>query len=267
MAASRERFAQREADVERLQTALNGLEAESRQLGRSHSSDRHALELEIDRVRRDLERCEDELASANEDREAALRAARDGAMQLATAQSESRDLASQLASQTQTRLKLADKLDETSKVRLRHGASRAARRHADHDVAVQSLREARNDLTSTRDRLHVVEAQLSSDSRSLNKSEGQFRDQLTERNTLLLTVFQYVDKVAPPQARKPGQSDPKPFTNFKVFQDALMGRLKYIGQIQFTFDRRTREIEAKFTDKFGCVPSSLGPLSCRKGTC
>lgn len=46
----------REKDITDLQRALNGLEASSRQMGQDASSDKIALELEIDRVKRDLAR-------------------------------------------------------------------------------------------------------------------------------------------------------------------------------------------------------------------
>ena len=49
--------------------------------------------------------------------------------------------------------------------------------------------------------------------------------------------------------RKAGQ-EPKPFTNFNVFHDSLISRLKSVNSIQLAFDRRTREIEIKFQDQF-----------------
>ena len=39
------------------------------------------------------------------------------------------------------------------------------------------------------------EERLGKDQRSLLSVEGQYRDQLTERNTLLLTIYQYMDKI------------------------------------------------------------------------
>jgi hypothetical protein len=43
--------------------------------------------------------------------------------------------------------------------------------------------------------VNELETRLSKDQRSLLNAENQYRDQLTERNTLLLTIYQYMDKI------------------------------------------------------------------------
>lgn len=86
---------------------------------------------------------------------------------------ESRTLASDLATQTQARLNLSEKLDS----------------------AQAALRTAETELASTRARTTELEQRLSKDQRSLLTAENQYRDQLTERNTLLLTIYQYMDKI------------------------------------------------------------------------
>lgn len=75
LAQAKERLRIRESDVAKLQDALNGLQTESRRLGETHTSDRFSMELELDRTKRDLARCETELISAtgeNERRSALL---------------------------------------------------------------------------------------------------------------------------------------------------------------------------------------------------
>ena len=44
-------------------------------------------------------------------------------------------------------------------------------------------------------RIAELEQRLSKDQRALLSAEAQYRDQLTERNTLLLTIYQYMDKI------------------------------------------------------------------------
>lgn len=61
---------------------------------------------------------------------------------------------------------------------------------------LQALRDTQQELTSARERLRNLESQLSTDQRSVSRTENAFRDQLNERNTLLLTVYQAVDKVS-----------------------------------------------------------------------
>ena len=166
-------LSQRDKDIADLQSALGALEAKSRKLGESHTSDRFSLELELDRVKRDLGRCEDELTRLR--RELAEKEARhlDKEGTVDRLHSENRDLTSQLAAQTQARLNVSDKLD-----------------------GVQSaLRTAETELSVFRSRVNDLETRLSKDSRSQVTTEHQYRDQLTERNTLLLTVYQYIDKI------------------------------------------------------------------------
>ncbi|KAI5474861.1 hypothetical protein MNV49_002324, partial [Pseudohyphozyma bogoriensis] len=149
-------------------------------------------------------------------------------------QSENKDLETQLAAQTQTRLSVTEKFDVTSK----------------------TLRDAQNELSAARDRLRVVEDQLSNDQRNLSRTENQYRDQLTERNTLLLTVYQYMDRMVGAgdrSPRRPGQAEPKPFTNFNVFHDSLLSRVKNVNSISQSFDRRAKEMEARFSDQFNTL--------------
>jgi hypothetical protein len=56
-----------------------------------------------------------------------------------------------------------------------------------------SLRTAESEVSTFRTR--VSELRLLKDQRSLLSAESQYRDQLTERNTLLLTIYQYMDKI------------------------------------------------------------------------
>ena len=58
-----------------------------------------------------------------------------------------------------------------------------------------SLRTAESELATFRARVGELEQRLSKDQRSLMVAENQYRDQLTERNTLLLTIYQYMDKI------------------------------------------------------------------------
>ena len=50
--------------------------------------------------------------------------------------------------------------------------------------------------------------------------------------------------------KKGTQGETKPFTNFSVFHDNLITRLKALSQIQMDFEKRCKEVEARFADKF-----------------
>ena len=164
---------QREADVAAIQAALSTQEAAAKTQGEHATTARFSLQLEADRLKRDLERLEDELARARKDlheRETRMRE-RDGVID--TMHTENRELAAQLAAQSQARLNVSDKLD----------------------LAQSNLNTAEADAATFRARVQELEQRLSKDQRSLLAAENQFRDQVTERNTLLLTIYQYMDKI------------------------------------------------------------------------
>ena len=171
----------REQDIQALQDALDGVERSLSRQGENATNDRFALELELDRLKRDLARLDQELARSRQDAELKAEAVRERDMTLATLNSEVKDLNAQLAAQTQARLGLTDKFDQ----------------------GARALRETQDELQAARDRLRVVEQQLSTDHRSLSRTEAQYRDQLTERNTLLLTAYQYLEKMVGPDRNSP----------------------------------------------------------------
>ena len=199
----------------------------------------------MDRARRDLVRLEEELARVKkelEDREDRWRE-REGTLDKLYA--ENRDLAAQLAAQTQARLNVSEKLD----------------------LVQAHLRTAEGEVTTLKAKVNELETRLSKDQRNLFSSEQQYRDQLTERNTLLLTIYQYMDKILGVDKTtvrgfrlifvlftdKLQKGEAKPFTNFTVFHDNLISRLKALSQIQLEFDKRCKEAESKFQDRLALV--------------
>lgn len=65
--AARDRVSERDRDLASVQNALHGLENERQRAGDEHTSDRFSLELEIERVKRDLQRAEVDLDQARRD--------------------------------------------------------------------------------------------------------------------------------------------------------------------------------------------------------
>jgi hypothetical protein len=58
------------------------------------------------------------------------------------------------------------------------------------------LRNAESEVATFRGWVNELEQRLSKDQRSLLSADSsQYRDQLTERNTLLLTIYQYFHKI------------------------------------------------------------------------
>ncbi|KAK0463148.1 uncharacterized protein EV420DRAFT_1639232 [Desarmillaria tabescens] len=224
-------LSQRETDLQAVQTALRTLESESKRAGETHTTAQFSLQLEVDRLKRDLERVEDELARARKELNDRESKGRDRDSDLDKLHGENRELSMQLAAQTQARLNLSEKLD-----------------------TVQSnLRASEAEVATFKARVTELEARLGKDQRSLLNAESQYRDQLTERNTLLLTIYQYMDKIWASirhlAAEKGGHAETKPFTNFSVFHDNLITRLKALSQIQLDFDKRCKEVEGRYMEK------------------
>jgi chromosome segregation ATPase len=173
LARTQSLLTQRESDLGAVQSSLQGLESESKRLGETHTTARFSLQLEVDRLKRDLERLEDDLSRARKEIDAKETKNREREGAVDKLHAENRDLASQLAAQTQARLNVSEKLD-----------------------GVQGqLRGAESEVATFRGRVNELEMRLSKDQRSLLSAESQYRDQLTERNTLLLTIYQYLDKI------------------------------------------------------------------------
>jgi hypothetical protein len=57
------------------------------------------------------------------------------------------------------------------------------------------------------------------------------------------------------------KSETKPFTNFAVFHDNLISRLKAVTNIQSDFEKRCKEAESKFVDKLTYAWTFLIPSS------
>lgn len=160
---------QRNMEYQAVKDSLQTLE----RVGETNTTAKFSLQLEVDRLQRDLERLEAELTRARKDLEERDNKGRDRDSVLDKLHAENRDLAAQLAAQTQARLNLSDKLDDTQ----------------------SGFKAAETETASLRARVQELEQKLSKDQRSLMSAEAQYRDQLTERNTLLLTIYQYMDKI------------------------------------------------------------------------
>lgn len=164
---------QRQSDIKAVQDALRAKEEESKKLGDSHTTAKFSLQLEVDRLKRDIQTLEDALARSRQDIAAREGNTRERDLTIDKLHNEVRDLTTRLGNQTQSRLQLSEKFDATQ----------------------ANLKTAESEVSVLRTKIHELEARLAKDQKSLLSSESQYRDQLTERNTLLLTIYQYMDKI------------------------------------------------------------------------
>ncbi|KAF8309737.1 hypothetical protein DL93DRAFT_2085258 [Clavulina sp. PMI_390] len=237
LSSTRSRLEQRETDIQAVESALHALDSEKRKIGESATTDKFSLELEVDRLRRDLSRCEDDLHRARDDLKEKEKLRREKEAALDKLHDENRDLTTQLSGQSQIRVNLTEKLT----------------------AAQAAAKQAESDLQAAKARVAELEQKLNKDQRSMLASESQYRDQLSERNTLLLTIYQYLDKIlgVDKTPKKGSALETKPFTNFAVFHDNLISRLKAVSQIQSDFEKRVKDAETRFVDKLTDLKKQL----------
>ncbi|EPQ30611.1 uncharacterized protein PFL1_02135 [Pseudozyma flocculosa PF-1] len=219
-------------DVQNLQDALRAKENESFRMGQSQANDKYSLELEIDRLKRDLARCEADLERARKEIDRKDDALREKEDALARLQDEQRELAGKLASETQGRMGLNERFEAQQR----------------------TLADERKELDAARARVEELERELNDGERATLQSEQDTKNALTERNTLLLTIYQYMGKILvgseSTSTPRKKEADVKPFTNFEVFHNSLIARLRKISDIQLSFEQRAKDLEGKLMEKF-----------------
>ncbi|KAG8873257.1 hypothetical protein FRB98_009135 [Tulasnella sp. 332] len=236
LTTQRKLLTEREVDVTKLQNTLNDLESQSRKLGESHSTDRFALELETERLRRDLARAEEDLEKTRKELNSREEKARERESMLDKLHADNRDLRTQVSAQTQARLNLSEKLD----------------------LVQENIKAKEAELVDIRERYNDVEKRLTKDQRQLQAQETQYRDQLTERNTLLLTVYQYLEKIlGADKTPKKGSGSTRPLTNFALFHEDLMGRMKALSHLTADFEKKCKIVEQRFTEKLADLKKQL----------
>ncbi|KAF9503230.1 hypothetical protein BS47DRAFT_1369696, partial [Hydnum rufescens UP504] len=93
----------------------------------------------------------------------------------------------------------------------------------------------------------------------LNRARNDVKDQepFVKRGRRFWTIHNKilgVDKTL----KKGGAAETKPFTDFGVFHDNLINRLKALSQIQQDFDHQVKESQMRFTDKLVQAVTILG---------
>ncbi|KAG1862646.1 hypothetical protein F4604DRAFT_1929402 [Suillus subluteus] len=220
-------LSQRQGDLEAVQNALRDMEQRSKELGETHTTARFSLQLEVDRLKRDVDRLEDELSRTRKDvgdREGTTRDREDLVHKL---QLEVQQLTTQLNTQTQARLNLSEKLDTTQ----------------------SSLKTTEAELFGYRTRVNELETRLSKDQRTLLSTENQYRDQLTERNTLLLTIYQYMDKILGVDKTPAIKQKRSPLPISASSTTTSSRDSKPYPRSNSTLKKRVKDAEGKFTEK------------------
>ncbi|KAI3476077.1 hypothetical protein L1887_62383 [Cichorium endivia] len=142
---------------------LRTKENESFRIGQSSANDKYSLELEIDRLKRDLARCEDDLARARKEldrKDDVLRHKEDA---LAQMHSELREAQAKLASEMQSHLGLSERFEAQQ----------------------NAIKAERKELDAARAKVEELEHELNNGERANLRSEQATRSALDQRNALL----------------------------------------------------------------------------------
>ncbi|BEI86402.1 hypothetical protein CcaverHIS002_0606890 [Cutaneotrichosporon cavernicola] len=212
--AARDRVAMRDRDLMNVQTALRSLEDERRKIGAAANSDQHSLELEIERLRRDLGACEDDLDRARDEVREKEQTLHDRDMELAELIDKTRDLEGHLSNERQGRLNVSEKLDAMTKTAKQH----------------------EREVSTLRERLEELEPLLTETQNARMQVQKESERQKQERSDLLLRVFKDVNRFL-------GTEDNTTPHNFVQFRDTLLQRMRSINGARSDFDKRIKEVE------------------------
>lgn len=228
--AARERVAMKDRDLVSVQNLLRDVEDEHRKIGDERTSDQRSLELEIDRLRRDLLRCEDELERARDELREREQVLHQRDMEVANVMDKHRDVEAKLATERQGRLTLSDKLDAMTKT--------------------NNMKE--RELNQLRDRLSSTEPQLKESQHTRSAAQRDVERQKQERTDLLVRVFKGVNRFLEVEDKE--NISP---SNFPVFRDTLLQRVRSISGARGELDKRVKDAEVRMEQKMGSLKRQL----------
>lgn len=119
-------------------------------------------------------------------------------------------------------------------------------------MILQALRDAQAEADDARHRLEEMEHQRSEEDRNKSQASDQAVGQVKERNLLLLSIYQSLGRILGSEKGLRKREDPelKPFTNFGIFHDSLLQRLRRLSELPSVFELKAKEVEQRFMDKF-----------------
>ncbi|KAF9370756.1 hypothetical protein CPB97_002496 [Podila verticillata] len=110
-----------------------------------------------------------------------------------------------------------------------------------------ALRDRATTIAMLKSRLNELELQVSKNQWSDETPSSASKDELIERNSLLLTVLQHLESILGGDSRLDGNMLPKPSANFVYFSNHLISRLKSLSKLFILFEKKGKELEDKAT--------------------
>ncbi|RUS16703.1 hypothetical protein BC937DRAFT_90900, partial [Endogone sp. FLAS-F59071] len=122
----------------------------------------------------------------------------------------------------------------------------------------QELREKTHQVETLTHQTGELEFRLVEKESLVASVETKYHDQIAERNTLLLTIYQYADSLVGGSQNGESRSAsnrnlPKPSTNFALFHEHIIAKLKTLSRLTQTFDKRAKELYDRCQDQFSLL--------------
>ncbi|KAG0353650.1 hypothetical protein BG005_007088 [Podila minutissima] len=109
------------------------------------------------------------------------------------------------------------------------------------------LRDRATTIAMLKSRLAELELEVSKNQWADEAPPSSSKDELIERNSLLLTVLQHLESILGGDSRLDGNMLPKPSANFVYFSNHLISRLKSLSKLFILFEKKGKELEDKAT--------------------
>ncbi|KAG0244473.1 hypothetical protein B0O80DRAFT_436564 [Mortierella sp. GBAus27b] len=111
------------------------------------------------------------------------------------------------------------------------------------------LRDRATTIAMLRSRLTDLELQLSKKQRDDDDAGESSKNDLAERNSLLLSTLQHLESILGDDGRLDSTVLPKPSTNFSRFSNHLLARLRSLSELFVMFEKKAKELEGNTVAK------------------
>ncbi|RIA84854.1 hypothetical protein C1645_398480 [Glomus cerebriforme] len=225
---------ERDADLQYVRQQLSNQTGRNKDTTERYSKEQERLRVELDTARHESERLRTQLEMLSDELE-------NKKNQIIECENDIKHLNNQ-------RTKLNEKLLSSESAR------------AKAEEVFRNLQMDVRDKNSIIDELKVqvanLENNLTKEKKATYSNEAQYRDQISERNKLLMTTYQNLDNIMSDGTNK--QSNyPKPSTNFDLFHDQLLSKIKTLTHVQNTFDRRAKEIDNRWQEQYESLKNQM----------
>ncbi|CAG8474184.1 14801_t:CDS:10 [Funneliformis caledonium] len=225
---------ERDADLQYANQQLSNQTSRTKETAERYAREQERLRVELDTSRHESERLRTLLENLGDKLE-------NQKNQIIEYENEMKHLNNQ-------RTKLNEKLSSSESARAK---AEEVFRNLQMDV-----RDQNSTIEELKAQVAHLENNLTQEKKATYSNETQYREQIIERNTLLMTTYQYLDNIMSDGTNK--QSNyPKPSANFALFHEHLLSKLKTLSHVYNTFDLRTKEIDNRWQEQYESLKNQM----------